>query len=788
MTTKTTFKRVAMQLLSASTCLFLCCWLLATPALAGPPVKKTQAAKAAVADPNNPIADILTAAEWDVLFPHRFNPDDRTGAGTLPTTPAKDFYSYANLVEACKRMAQIKLVLERRCGTDYYRITRTDKATGVTTVMRTDPSFNDPTWANLAIVKETLDYASFANEGDINTRKRELLAFLANISQETTGGWPTAPGGQFAWGLYFREEQGYEGTTNIGYRVDHAIYPPAPGKSYHGRGPIQLSYNYNYGQASEFLFGDKNILLANPEKVIQEGVIAFETGIWFWMTPQYPKPSCHDVMIPGKWTPTPAEAAGGLKAGFGTTVNIINGGVECGGATENNKVLSRIGHFQRYTGIKQVSMELNGGNNTANLGCANMKRFAMDPAECSRITALTFTKPASYTIATTSLSAIAIEVSKNDPSNEVTQIVININGQRFTGTTAQWTPPSYGKFKAYAAGARAGKDSVTTTVDLVIWNNVSFEGCTNLPAWQAKDYTTVGNIVLYNGSIYRNKWWAGAAALPSAGDPWELLGACSGGTGNQLPVVNITAPANNASYTAPANITISANATDADGRIAKVEFFNGATKLGETTTAPYNFAWNNVAAGNYSITAKATDDKGGSRTSAAVTVAVNGTNPGGGCGSIAVWDATKAYTGGQQAVYSGKIYKAKWWTQGDRPDQNTGSGKAWEYVGDCGAAARSFSEPTHIGDDNKQTINVYPNPATGSSVQVTVDGTPGEQLQISLLNIKTGQPILRQVQTLGAKGQAIQLNISQVPAGTWILSIQHGQSKKVSTAKIVRVQ
>ncbi|MDF2454754.1 MAG: Alpha-L-arabinofuranosidase precursor [Cytophagaceae bacterium] len=92
---------------------------------------------------------------------------------------------------------------------------------------------------------------------------------------------------------------------------------------------------------------------------------------------------------------------------------------------------------------------------------------------------------------------------------------------------------------------------------------------------------------------------------------------------NKLPAVSLTAPANNATYTAPANITITAAATDSDGSIAKVEFFNGTTKLGEKTASPYSYNWTGVAAGTYSITAKATDDRGGSTASAAVVVKVN---------------------------------------------------------------------------------------------------------------------------------------------------------------------
>jgi|GEM_PF-1028893 len=88
------------------------------------------------------------------------------------------------------------------------------------------------------------------------------------------------------------------------------------------------------------------------------------------------------------------------------------------------------------------------------------------------------------------------------------------------------------------------------------------------------------------------------------------------------PTVVITSPSANASYNSLANITITADAADADGSVSKVEFFNGATKLGEDTTAPYSFNWNNVTAGSYTITAKATDNNGAVTTSSVVNVSV----------------------------------------------------------------------------------------------------------------------------------------------------------------------
>ena len=92
---------------------------------------------------------------------------------------------------------------------------------------------------------------------------------------------------------------------------------------------------------------------------------------------------------------------------------------------------------------------------------------------------------------------------------------------------------------------------------------------------------------------------------------------------NQAPAVNITSPVNGTQFTAPANITVSASANDSDGSIARVEFYNGATKLGEDTTSPYSFAWSGVPAGNYSLSSIAYDNLGASTQSAAVNVIVN---------------------------------------------------------------------------------------------------------------------------------------------------------------------
>jgi regulation of enolase protein 1 (concanavalin A-like superfamily) len=91
---------------------------------------------------------------------------------------------------------------------------------------------------------------------------------------------------------------------------------------------------------------------------------------------------------------------------------------------------------------------------------------------------------------------------------------------------------------------------------------------------------------------------------------------------NQAPSVSLTAPASGASFTAPANITLTASASDTDGTVARVEFYSGTTFIGSDTTSPYSVLWTGATAGSYSLTARAVDNGGATRTSAAVSITV----------------------------------------------------------------------------------------------------------------------------------------------------------------------
>lgn len=112
-----------------------------------------------------------------------------------------------------------------------------------------------------------------------------------------------------------------------------------------------------------------------------------------------------------------------------------------------------------------------------------------------------------------------------------------------------------------------------------------------------------------------------AVATDNAGD--ETTSAAVAVTVNAQPAVALTSPAPGSVLQAPGSLTLAATASDADGTVTKVEFFQGATLLGTASAAPYSLALSNLAAGSYTFTAVASDERGGVSTSAPLSVLVN---------------------------------------------------------------------------------------------------------------------------------------------------------------------
>lgn len=248
------------------------------------------------------------------------------------------------------------------------------------------------TFDNLVATQKELSYfANFASVGDCTMRKRELVAFLAQTSHETNGGWADAPCNPKSYGYCYCEEtvcvpggSSYPCTSYCDPWADcmgnyGVECPCTEGKTYHGRGPIQLSWNYNYAAFSNDVFGDNSVLL-DPDIVLQDGKIAWASALWFWMKAQAPKPSNHDIMT-DVWVP---DTSIGYRGGFGAVTHVINGGLECGCDKDlhYDKPVSRMDYFLRYSNMVGITgSECSSPDHT--LLCRGMPPyFGTSPSSC----------------------------------------------------------------------------------------------------------------------------------------------------------------------------------------------------------------------------------------------------------------------------------------------------------------------------------------------------------------------------------------------------------------------
>jgi mono/diheme cytochrome c family protein len=95
------------------------------------------------------------------------------------------------------------------------------------------------------------------------------------------------------------------------------------------------------------------------------------------------------------------------------------------------------------------------------------------------------------------------------------------------------------------------------------------------------------------------------------------------GTATLPPMVRFTGPTSGSSYTTPANILLTVNASDPDGTVVRVEYFAGATSLGVATNAPFSFTWTNPTSGSYPLRAVAMDNNGATAVSGLLRLQVS---------------------------------------------------------------------------------------------------------------------------------------------------------------------
>ncbi|QDQ29203.1 chitin-binding protein [Chitinimonas arctica] len=258
---------------------------------------------------------ILAATDWEVLFPQRHAS-----------------YSYANFLQAIAKFPAV-------CG---------DQAGG--------------------------------RDADAICRKT-LATQFAHFAQETGAHDPSSAIPQWRQGLYYLREAGCsEDGAACTYNAECApgtwqgqTWPcgkQADGswKKYFGRGAKQLSYNYNYGPFSDAMYGTVRTLLDNPERVA-DSWLNLASAVFFFVYPQPPKPSMLHI-VDGSWQANAADRAAGISAGYGATIHIINGGIECGHGYDKPQALNRIAYYREmaaYLGVPIAAGEV--------LNCAGMQPF-----------------------------------------------------------------------------------------------------------------------------------------------------------------------------------------------------------------------------------------------------------------------------------------------------------------------------------------------------------------------------------------------------------------------------
>jgi hypothetical protein len=173
------------------------------------------------------------------------------------------------------------------------------------------------------------------------------------------------------------------------------------------------------------------------------------------------------------------------------------------------------------------------------------------------------------------------------------------NTEWANGTTANYNTLSYTDWNSWAKGVNAGPES-TVGIDAVVH-------------LKAEDiYIDIKFLAWGSGGFYSSGFSYSRSTPAAANNP---------------PSVTVTNPVNGASFTAPCTLTIAASASDSDGTVTNVQFFDGAVSLGSVAANPFSVT-RTCQAGTHVLKAVATDNLGASTTSSIVTITVTNALPG----------------------------------------------------------------------------------------------------------------------------------------------------------------
>jgi len=444
------------------------------------------------------------------------------------------------------------------------------------------------------------------------------------------------------------------------------------------------------------------------------------------------------------------------------------------------------------------------------------------------------------------LQLFATIYPSNATNKSVTWSVINGTGQATISTSGLVTAVSNGTVTARAT-ARDGSGVSASLVITISNQTVTVSGITVSAAGGTSSISTLNGTLQLSASVLpanatdKSVTWSvingtGQATISPSG----LVTAVSNGIvtaratardgsgvygsavitiinqnpdANTPPQVSIASPTKSTGFVAPATVTIEANAVDTDGTIIKVEFYNGASKLGEKTIIPYEFTWKDVPAGSYSITAVATDNRNLRTTSDPVTVVVekSGTT----INQLPVVSITSpANNGNKKKKYKkndrititaeatdpdGSISKVQF-KSGDITLAEVKSAPytfIWEpsdtgtfvitaiATDNLGANSATSNVELSVGllsDVYSDNVNLFPNPNNGHFTIEVVQGISELSNRLTIFNL-AGQNVYSGI--LEPEERTKEVDISESTPGTYILMITDG-TNILATKKLTK--
>ena len=312
-----------------------------------------------------------------------------------------------------------------------------------------------------------------------------------------------------------------------------------------------------------------------------------------------------------------------------------------------------------------------------------------------------------------------VSVSASDPDGSIARVDMYTNGVFHRSVSAapyEWVYTNLvAGSQSYRAIAVDNRDGMATSaiVSITVTGNVPPTASITLPA-NATAFSAPADVVInasaadMDGAVAKVEFYRGGAKIgEDLSNPFSYTNSGVGNGSYQLtvvatdnagtrsatsgvvnitvsannpPIVALTNPPNNASFSAPASIVFGANATDPEGPVSSVSFYSNGGLVGTDTTSPFSFNWNSVGAGSYALTAVATDPGGLTTTSAVVSITV--TNPPGAFTNVLI---------GSNSV---------WRYLDDGSDQNT----AWRALGFNDAAWPSGAAQLGFGDGDETTL------------------------------------------------------------------------------------